>query len=139
MKTPILFIAFAILISCAKDSRDDDKRLISLSSYTCEFPENFENMKPDNGIYHDINHPVEIQTFRIDSPLLPDEIDDEILNEKVKLLKSGEINGFPYKTREYVASRIGPMIYHSATIDGIPIGLSGDWETFEIFLKSCRK
>lgn len=135
MKTPILLIALALLVSCTDDFRDNEKRLISLSSYTCEFPGSFEYRKPDYGIYYDRNHPVEIQIFSIDRPLLPDEID----NVKVKILKSGEMNGIHYKSSEYTSGRTPPMTYHSATIDGIPVSLSGDWETFETFLNSCRK
>ncbi len=135
MKTHILLIVLALQLSCTKDSRDDDKQLLTLSSYTCEFPESFEYRKPDYGIYYDRNHPVEIQIFSVDRPLLPDQID----NVKVRLLKSGEINGIHYKSREYTSGRTPPMTYHSATIDGIPVGLSGDWETFETFLDSCKK
>lgn len=132
MKKLLLFIP--LLISCERNSDSSNSFTIAIGSYSCSFPKGFEHTKPEHGIFYDRNNPDGIRFFQLDRGEYP----DDLPGVEVRKIREGEIEGITYKSSEYTLPERDPMIYHIADMDGVPVSMTGDWQSFKQFLEGCK-
>lgn len=136
MKKPLLLaLQLFLLTSCQQDVDSNDALLLEISSYSCAFPDGYEYVKPEHGVFYNRSSSAGIQTLDINPGDYPDQVPDG----KVKRLGSGEISGIQYTSKEYILGEFDPMVYHIADFDGTFVSMTGDFESFIKFLEGCKK